>query len=67
MGHIQRKHLDEAKIVIPDHNLINTTNTIMTPLTEAMTSQNVMSKNLANLRDTLLPELINGDLDVSVL
>lgn len=67
MGHIQRKHLDEAKIVIPDQNLINATNTIMTPFIETMTSQNVTSKNLADLRDTLLPELIKGDLDVSAL
>ena len=67
MGHIQRKHLDEAKIVIPGKNLINAANTIMTPLTEIMVSQSVTSKNLANLRDTLLPKLINGDIDVSAL
>ena len=67
MGHIQRKHLDEANIVISDHNLINAANIIMTPLTETIASQNVTSKNLANLCDTLLPKLINGDIDVSAL
>ena len=67
MGYIQRQHLDEAKIVIPDQDLINAANTIMTPLTETMVSQNVTSKNLANLRDTLLPKLIGGEIDVNCL
>ena len=58
---------NETKIVVADDPLINATNTIITPLTETMISHNVMSKNLADLRDTLLPKLINGDIDVSVL
>lgn len=62
---LDRGTLDEAKFVIPDDNLINTISSITTPLAETIISQNVMSKNLADLRDTLLPELINGNIDVS--
>lgn len=62
MGHIQRKHLTEASVVIPPDNVLRAANDVFTPLIEAFINNGIQAYNLASLRDTLLPRLISGQL-----
>jgi len=62
---LSKDGLSGAKIIVPSREIIKKFSDLISPIDEAIATQNVMSKNLADLRDILLPELINGDLDVS--
>ncbi|KJA08991.1 hypothetical protein RP29_18945 [Acidovorax temperans] len=64
MGHIQRKHLTEAKVVCPPTKVIGEMTRVMAPLLDRMISARLESARLAALRDTLLPELLSGVLKV---
>ena len=58
MGHIKRGELDKAKVVIPDKKNLQVINSLMTPIFEQIISNEIESRRLATLRDTLLPKLI---------
>jgi len=62
MGHIQRKHLTEAKVVVPTESVMRNTNAVFEPLLERIVTNALQAKTLAALRDTLLPRLISGQL-----
>jgi type I restriction enzyme S subunit len=65
MGHIQRHHLSDAKVPIPPANPLEAMNQLMTPLFQSIWTRAVESRTLAQLRDTLLPKLISGELRVA--
>jgi type I restriction enzyme S subunit len=62
MGHIQRHHLSEAKVVAPPKAQLKVMSEIMQPLLNKRTENAIQSRTLAALRDALLPELISGRL-----
>lgn len=64
MGHIQRYHLTDAKVVLPDGDVMPTTNRLISPLIEQVLGLRIQSRTLAAPRDTLLPKLISGELRV---
>jgi type I restriction enzyme S subunit len=64
MGHIQRHHLTEAKVVIPPAHILKALSAIIEPLILQSTEGMVEIKNLVALRDTLLPRLMSGKLRV---
>ena len=64
MGHIQRKHLSDARVLIPSKPLMDSMDNLMDPLVERVVSCRLESRTLAALRDTLLPKLISGELRV---
>ena len=64
MGHIKRQHLSEAKCAVPDLNRLAIANVTFTDLLSKMISNAVEANVLANLRDTLLPKLVSGELRV---
>ncbi len=64
MGHIQRRHLSEAKIAVPPFALLEAMTPVIEPTIESTWRRNVESRTLAALRDTLLPKLISGELRV---
>jgi type I restriction enzyme S subunit len=64
MGHIQRHHLSDAKVVVPKPEFFKASNTIMAPTIDRITQLRIESRALATLRDTLLPKLISGELRV---
>lgn len=64
MGHIQRHHLSEAKVALPPADLLKALDPIFAPLIESQWRRSVQSRTLAELRDTLLPKLISGELRV---
>jgi type I restriction enzyme S subunit len=61
MGHIQRHHLTDAKVVVPPKEVVKALGIILSPLVESQWQRNVESRTLAALRDALLPKLISGE------
>ena len=64
MGHIQRKELDNSEVKIPSKIELERMNKIMVPLLEKYILNNVENRNLESMRDTLLPKLMNGEIDL---
>jgi type I restriction enzyme S subunit len=64
MGHIQRKHLSDAKIAIGTSELLDAGDKIMGPLLDKSLEVMLESKTLQELRDSLLPKLLSGELEV---
>ena len=67
MGHIQRGHLSAAKVFIPTNKIIFAATKILEPLVEMVIKNKKQAQTLANLRDTLLPRLISGQIRVGDL
>ena len=64
MGHIQRGHLSESKLAIPNLELLNRATEIIEPLISLKIKTSIESHNLAEIRDSLLPRLISGELQI---
>ena len=64
MGHIQRKHLSDAKVLVPASVLLLKMGELLSPLVASNTAQMLQAKELERLRDTLLPKLLSGELSV---
>lgn len=62
MGHIQRKHLTEALVLIPPSDVLKAADDVFTPLIDEFINNSLQASNLTELRDTLLPRLISGQL-----
>ncbi|WP_026486771.1 restriction endonuclease subunit S [Caldanaerobius polysaccharolyticus] len=64
MGHIKREHLSQAKVIVPDDEWLKEFDRILSPLIEFYISNGREVKILSQLRDTLLPKLISGEIRV---
>jgi len=64
MGHIQRRHLADAKIVVPTADAMDEFDSIISPLFQQQIQTALQSRTLAALRDTLLPKLLSGKIRV---
>ncbi|MDT8398572.1 MAG: restriction endonuclease subunit S [Pseudomonadales bacterium] len=64
MGHIQRGHLKAAMTICPPDDVVERMGVVMAPLVEQAIQNELESRNLAQLRDTLLPKLISGELRI---
>ena len=53
------------KIIMPSNKILNNYNEIITPLFNQIIQNNKEIKKLTKLRDTLLPKLMSGEIDVS--
>ena len=62
MGHIQRKHLTAAKVVVPPAEMLRSAGVLIEPLLERWLVNAEKTQTLTQLRDTLLPRLISGQL-----
>jgi type I restriction enzyme S subunit len=62
MGHIQRAHLSEAKVLVPTDALLVAMDDCFGPLLARSVENELQAQTLATLRDTLLPRLISGQL-----
>jgi type I restriction enzyme S subunit len=65
MGHIQRRHLKEAVVIIPPNDKMELLNTIMNPVFEKILLNKLQIKSLEKIRDSLLPKLITGQIPVN--
>jgi type I restriction enzyme, S subunit len=64
MGHIKRCDLDEAMVLIPNPEELDEMTEKTEPLIEKIIANNKQIKLLVNLRDTLLPKLISGEVTI---
>ena len=65
MGHIQRGHLTLAKVVVPSDKILAIANELFAPLVDRIVENTLQANTLSNLRDTLLPRLILGQLRIA--
>ena len=64
MGHIKRGHLEEALVAIPDNDSMEKAHELFEPILSKMISLRLENSRLSLLRDTLLPRLMSGELEV---
>lgn len=65
MGHIQRGHLKAAMTLCPSGDALERLGVAMAPLVEQSIHNELESRRLAQLRDTLLPKLLSGELRIA--
>ena len=65
MGHIKRAELAKAEVLIPNATDYNRIGALLQPIYEMIISNRIENKKLAATRDTLLPKLMNGEIDMS--
>ena len=67
MGHIKRDALEKARVLIPSHEDYIKIENLLQPLYDSIIIHRIANRKLANICDTLLPKLMSGELDVSIL
>lgn len=65
MGHIKRSALAESSVVVPPARILEQQTKLMQPIVDEIVSNMVENRQLALLRDALLPKLMSGEIDVS--
>lgn len=63
--HIGKKDFDEFRVVLPPENILEEYEIISKPMYEQIVEVQLENRRLAKLRDSLLPKLMSGELDVS--
>jgi type I restriction enzyme S subunit len=64
MGHIQRQHLTDARVVVPPVELVRAAGGPLATLIERQAGHALHSRRLVAQRDALLPRLLSGKLRV---
>jgi type I restriction enzyme S subunit len=64
MGHIQRKHLTAAEVLLPPPKVMTKMDEVMRPLVSHMIQLRLEARTLADLRDELLPKLLSGEITI---
>ena len=62
--HLGKKEIDSFKTLIPPNNIIHGFGETTEPILEQIVNNSKENRNLKSLRDTLLPKLISGELEV---
>lgn len=65
MGHIKRSALAESKVIVPPENIFVNQTQLMQPIIDQLVMSKIEARKLTLLRDTLLPKLLSGEIDVS--
>lgn len=65
MGHIKRENLQAAKVLIPPSECYNAISVQLTPIYDLIIQNRIEARRLALLRNSLLPKLMSGEIDVS--
>lgn len=64
MGHIQRHHLSEARVLVPPAGVMRRMGEVLGPIVEEQVRLGVETRTLEATRDALLPKLLSGQLRV---
>jgi type I restriction enzyme S subunit len=65
MGHITQEHLQQSRIVLPRKEIALELEKLIAPLIEKRIDNELQNQRLAELRDWLLPMLMNGQVTVN--
>lgn len=63
--HIGKKDFDAFEVLLPTSDILEKFDSITMPMIEQIASNLLENKKLIDLRNTLLPKLMSGELDVS--
>ena len=67
MGHIKRSDLEASEILIPQMDILAKLDAIINPLFSQIIEMKCENRNLATIRDILLPRLMSGTLKIDDL
>lgn len=67
MGHIKREELAKAEVIIPSNEDYESFGALLSPIYDQIIANRIENRRLSTLRDTLLPKLMNGEIDVSAV
>ena len=65
MGHIKRGELEKSEVLFPDTVVLNKIDDIISPIFNQIIGLKCENRNLTKTRDTLLPKLMSGELNVN--
>ena len=65
MGHIKREELEKAEVIIPSKCDYKRIRTLIKPLFDLIISNRIENRKLTALRNTLLPKIMSGEIDVA--
>lgn len=65
MGHIRRNDLETSEVLIPKMDALTKIDNIINPIFNQIIEMKCENNNLAELRDTLLPKLMSGDIIIN--
>ena len=66
MGHIKRADLSNSIVLVPNEVIMNKANLILNPIIEKIIQARIEERKLSQLRDTLLPKLMSGEIRVAL-
>jgi type I restriction enzyme S subunit len=66
MGHIQRHHLKSSLVLVPDNETLLRMDKVLSPIFEKNIMVNIENRNLSQIRDSLLPKLMSGQIRVPI-
>lgn len=64
MGHIQRHHLSDARVIVPPKEVLQKMDETVNPIFQKIKFNTQQIRTLTQLRDTLLPKLMSGEVKV---
>jgi len=64
--HLGKKDIDQIKIAVPDEDSLRRFNEILRPFYQEMINRKQENRKLEDMRDTLLPKLMSGEIRVNV-
>ena len=65
MGHIKREELSKSEVLIPSVSDYKEIGNLLEPIFDEIIANRIENRKLAELRDNMLPKLMNGDIDIS--
>jgi type I restriction enzyme S subunit len=65
MGHIQRHHLSEAKVIVPDKDTLSKMSEVMSPLLNRIISNSLETRIIITIHDLVLSRLMRGELNIT--
>ena len=65
MGHIKRSELEKSEVLIPSNKKLIEIDKIISPLLAKIIALQTECRNLTALRDTLLPKLMSGEVEIN--
>ena len=62
---LPRERVGAMQLVMPDKDTLNAFNTAVAPMLQQVTQNQTANRLLSEMRDTLLPKLLSGEIDVT--
>ncbi len=64
MGHIKRCDLETSAVLIPPKDILTNIDALISPILDCIIKNRIENRKLSQLRDTLLPKLMSGEMKI---